>query len=199
MLELWKIVENKVSSLHNETQYLDVSQTLVDMLIAAENHRFYRHSGVDPIAILRATIRTLVFNRREGGSTIAMQLVRVLTGRYEKTTLRKLVEIMLAIRLTRHVGKSAIPKLYIAVAYYGWRMNGVSEASKRLKLNCADITPLSAAQLIARLKYPEPKRADESRLLRIDKRASYILARSKKLFAIYNQEIILIGKCDGSL
>ena len=57
-----------------------------------------------------------------------MQLVRTVTGRYERTWRRKLLEMVLAVRLTRHIGRDRLPTLYLWVAYYGWRMNGFKQA-----------------------------------------------------------------------
>ena len=61
---------------------------MCSLLILGEDHRFYCHPGFDPVALCRAAWRTFVCGRREGGSTIAMQLVRTLTRKYDKTILR---------------------------------------------------------------------------------------------------------------
>jgi penicillin-binding protein 1A len=103
---------NLLNSIHVVQEGLDVnpiSQTLVDLLIAAEDHRYGSHPGVDFVAMCRAIWRTMFCGRREGGSTIAMQLVRVLTGRYEKTLSRKVIEILLAVKLTRFLSDSELP------------------------------------------------------------------------------------------
>ena len=52
-----------------------------------------------------------------------MQFVRTVTGRYDRTWRRKLLEMTLAVRSTRHIGRDRLPALYLWVAYYGWRMN----------------------------------------------------------------------------
>src|SRR5262245_48824952 len=53
------------------------------LLISGEDHRFFRHRGIDPIAICRSIWRGVVLGRREGASTIEMQVVRVVSGRFE--------------------------------------------------------------------------------------------------------------------
>ena len=116
--------------------------------------------------------------KREGGSTIAMQLVRVITGRYEKTLGRKFAEIVLAVGLTRLVHSADLPRLYLVVAYFGWRMNGLAQAAQRLGINPSGISQVEAANIVARLKYPEPHMPDERRLERIKARAAYILGRA---------------------
>ena len=178
----WKIIKSRVKYIKAETEKLDISPTLVTLLIAAEDHRFGSHLGVDLISLCRSMWRLLVCGKKEGGSTIAMQLVRVITGRYEKTIGRKIIEIYFAIRLTRLVSESDLPKLYLSIAYYGWRMNGLKQVSKRLNINPSTVSQLEAAHLIARLKYPEPHLYDEKRLAKIRERAKYIIRRSDKLF-----------------
>lgn len=178
----WKIIKRRVARVLIDAEKLDISPALVTMLIAAEDHRFGRHPGVDPISILRAAWRSLFCGKKEGGSTIAMQLVRVITGRYERTLGRKIAEIYFAVRLTKSFREADLPKMYLVVAYFGWRMNGLAQASKRLKINPSNVSELEAANIIARLKYPEPRKYDEKRLNKIGERTKYILLRADNLF-----------------
>lgn len=150
---------------------------LLRLLIAGEDHRFKFHRGIDIIALLRASWKTLVLNRREGGSTIAMQLVRVLTGKYDRTLNRKLEEMFLAYKLTKYLSKQEILSLYLSIAYFGWNMHGINQACKSLKLNLDNLTLEESASLIARLKYPEPKNISENRNIQINNRTKYILKR----------------------
>ncbi len=147
------------------------------LLIAGEDHRFKFHRGIDIIALLRASWKTLVLNQREGGSTIAMQLVRVLTGKYDRTLHRKLEEMFLAYKLTKYLSKQEILSLYLSIAYFGWDMHGINQACKSLKLNLDNLTLEESASLIARLKYPEPKNISENRNIQINNRTKYILKR----------------------
>lgn len=149
------------------------------LLIAGEDHRFINHNGVDYIALCRAFWRTVFCRRREGASTIAMQLVRVMTNKYEKTLSRKILEIYLATQITKNIPKDKIILLYLSVAYFGWDMDGIKQAIDRLKLK--NISIKESASLIARLKYPEPKNFSIKQKKLIDIRTEYILARYKKL------------------
>ena len=157
------------------------SWELQAMLIVGEDHRFFRHSGVDPVALVRACWRTYAMKKREGGSTIEMQLVRVLTGRYEKTLYRKVCEIWFSMRLSSVVLKEDLPALYLLVGYYGWRMNGLKQACGRLNINPSSITLSDAAQLVARLKYPQPQQMPQKRHRQIEERCIYLLRRYNKL------------------
>lgn len=187
----WQLIKGQVRKIQNQSEKLNMSPAIVVMLIAAEDHRYGRHPGVDPISICRAVWRSFFCGRREGGSTIAMQLVRVITGRYERTFRRKIAEMYLAVRLTNHVRKVDLPKLYLAIAYFGWKMNGLAQTSQRLKIDPSNVSKLEAANIVARLKYPEPKRQDEKRLRKIRGRTKYILQRADVLFGMLPHQLEL--------
>jgi penicillin-binding protein 1A len=144
-------------------------------LILGEDHRFFSHGGVDPIAICRAAWRGVVLRRPEGASTIEMQVVRVISGRYERTIRRKLREMILATLVSQEVPKDALPSLYLRIGYYGSHMNGLAEAYRRLGLSSENLTPMVTARLVARLKYPEPREANPRRRSQIDMRAHHLL------------------------
>jgi membrane peptidoglycan carboxypeptidase len=179
----WFLLRNKLLKLYN-THRLDSnnrpSWLVQALLISAEDHRFFYHAGIDFVAVCRAVYRNILLGRKEGASTIEMQLVRVLTGRYERTLSRKLREAALATLLTTVVPKSDLPALYIQAAYYGWRMNGFMAACRRMNLDPSVMTLWQAASLIARLKYPEPRYAPATRMQQINVRCGYILYLHKQ-------------------
>lgn len=151
------------------------SRVVQALLLSAEDHRFFSHRGVDPIAVVRACWRNLMFGRREGASTIEMQLVRVLTGRFERTASRKMREAALATLVGSVVPRADIPAMYLRVAYYGTAMVGFSTACKRLGLAPYSLTIIQAAGLVARLKYPEPRRMNSAARARIERRTRHLL------------------------
>ncbi len=176
----WKKLKKEIDLVRSEYYSHPVGQPnrqMCTLLILGEDHRFRFHPGFDPIALGRAAWRTFVCGRREGGSTIAMQLVRVLTKRYDATIMRKTREIALAFRVTRYVPREDLPGLYLWVAYYGWRMNNLRQACNLLEINPSSTDLYSAAHLVARLKYPEPRQASAERLTIIEQRSAYLLAR----------------------
>lgn len=195
----WLLLKQQLAHIQNESNRWVISPNLVTMLIHAEDHRFNRHLGVDFIAICRASWRTLLCRRREGASTIAMQLVRVLTGRYERTLSRKLLEMYLAIRLTKYVKKYDIPKLYLFVAYYGWGMNGLIQASHRLHIEISTLTDYEAANVVARLKYPETKKYNQNRHDKIITRTKYILSQAIARTEIRHPQHIHKGDNNGTV
>jgi len=165
--------------------------TLSKLLISGEDHRFFYHIGFDIIAILRAVKNRILHNKIEGASTIEQQLVRVLTNDYQRTFSRKIREILLATTLTSIIPKRAIPKIYLNVAYYGTGMNGLNQAYLKLGIRDREKMPLEqAAEIVSRIKYPQPNKTNEKRLAQIEERKQHLLKLynkhlTRKYFRIY--------------
>ena len=170
----WKSLKRNALLLKTQSRKLTISEHLVNTLILAEDRRFNRHFGVDPRSLARALLRLILNRKIEGGSTIAMQLVRVLTGNYQRTVWRKLKEIVYVISITRLFGRNEIPSMYLSVAYFGWKMNGLKEASIKLNFNPSNACEEKSFELIARLKSPEGRSASEAQLEKIKIRKDHI-------------------------
>lgn len=162
---------------------------LIKLLISAEDHRYFKHNGVDIIAILRAIWRRITRGKWEGASTIEMQLVRVLTQNYEFSFRRKTREVLLASLVDSVVPKNKIPCIYLRNAYYGWKMNGLTQAYKKLNVDPKTLTIEQGAGIIARIKYPEPKTYSVQRENTIKKRTKHIihLYRKHSISGIYSE------------
>lgn len=145
------------------------------LLISGEDHRFFSHGGIDPIAICRAIWRGVFLRKPEGASTIEMQVVRVVSGRFERTLWRKFREMALATLVAREIPKEALPGIYLRIGYFGWRMNGFENACRRLDLRAEALMPAQTAGLVARLKYPQPRVTRPERWDRINARAQHLL------------------------
>lgn len=156
------------------------TREMCQLLVVGEDHRFRQHPGVDPIAVGRAVWMTVFRGKPQGGSTIAMQLVRVLSGRYERTLCRKVREMILAVRLTRYVGRFHLPSLYLWVAYYGWGMDGFPQARSRLGIDPDSSSLWESALLVARLKYPERRQFDAGQIRRVEHRARHLVALRRR-------------------
>lgn len=146
------------------------------LLVSGEDHRHGHHPGFDPIAIGRALWRRLSRGSHEGASTIEQQIVRVVTNRYERSIARKIREILLAILVADRYPKHILPAVYLAIGYYGWRMNGYDQACRRLGLSPHCASQHDSARLVARLKYPQPRKASAHRMSQIDRRAKHLCA-----------------------
>jgi penicillin-binding protein 1A len=99
--------------------------------VAIEDRRFYEHGGIDPVGILRAVVADVRAGRIvQGGSTITQELVRNLYLSREQTLQRKLVEVCLAIKLSRAWSKSRILTTYMNEVYYGNHAYGIEAAAE---------------------------------------------------------------------
>ena len=125
------------------------------MLILAEDKRAWKHCGVDFVAILRSIVLT-VLGKPHGGSTILQQLVRTLTGRYERTFARKYSEILLSYMVAAKVDRSIYPRVYLSIAYYGTGIENYDKLIDQIRNSPEDELQF-AAMAVARLKYPEPR------------------------------------------
>jgi membrane peptidoglycan carboxypeptidase len=152
-----------------------IPPTLITALLVAEDHRYYRHRGLDLIALLRVFLHGIRRREWHGASTIEQQLVRTVTCRYERSVRRKLREILLASLVETAIPKSEIPGLYLCIAYFGWQMNGLWQACDRLGIDLPGMTGRQSCAIVARLKYPEPKTAPTHRAQQIHLRTEYIL------------------------
>jgi membrane peptidoglycan carboxypeptidase len=145
-------------------------------LVLAEDRRFWQHSGIDFVALGRVAWRFMSRGELQGGSTLEQQLVRIVTGRNQRKLSRKVVELILATLVQRIIPKEDIPGVYLHLAYFGWRMNGFRDACIRLRLNPPDIDFRAAAELVARLKYPQPRTMSPARAAQLSRRVGHITA-----------------------
>ena len=120
-------------------------ERVVDATLAAEDRRFFHHIGVDPLAIARAVAHDVRALRVvEGGSTITQQVAKLLLGSQKRSVAQKMREAVVALRLEHRYSKREILALYLNLAPYGNRINGVARAS-RAYFGCAP-SQLTAAQ-----------------------------------------------------
>ncbi|CCD93795.1 Penicillin-binding protein 1C (PBP-1C); Penicillin-insensitive transglycosylase (Peptidoglycan TGase)(N-terminal); Transpeptidase-like module (C-terminal) [Bradyrhizobium sp. ORS 375] len=140
----------------------DVDPTYLKLLFAYEDQRFYEHHGVDPRALARAAIQLGSHGHIvSGGSTITMQLARLLEPRRQRSLHAKLRQIVRALELEQKLSKDEILDLYLTLAPYGGNLEGIRAASiayfgkepKRLSL-------AEAALLVALPQSPETRRLD---------------------------------------
>ncbi|HVE73355.1 MAG TPA: penicillin-binding protein 1C [Thermoanaerobaculia bacterium] len=104
---------------------------VVDATLAAEDHRFFRHPGIDFISVGRATLHNIRARRVvEGGSTISMQVAKLLLRSKSRSLLQKTREAVLALRLEHRYSKNEILAMYLNLAPYGNRIDGIARASR---------------------------------------------------------------------
>ena len=108
----------------------EISPEAVRAVLLYEDRHFYRHPGVNPLALLRAAVSMLGGSRRMGGSTITMQVARLRFGLSTDTILGKLRQMGLALQYELHYSKSAILEAYFNLAPYGGNIEGISAAAR---------------------------------------------------------------------
>lgn len=130
----------------------------IQILYAAEDHRNPAHCGVDPVAIVRCFLN-LISRRRQGGSTVEQQFVRTVLGDYEHTIGRKFREQVLAALVVARVDKQKIAASYLLKAYFGSEAQGYEQAASVWYGKVShSLTERETLEIVARLKYPQPRK-----------------------------------------
>ncbi|MBN9445328.1 MAG: transglycosylase domain-containing protein [Bosea sp.] len=140
----------------------DVDPRYLAMLKAYEDKRFDSHHGIDPLGLARAAGQMLRHGRVvSGGSTLTMQVARLLEPRDERNLAAKLRQAVRAVELEQRFGKKEILDLYLNLAPFGGNLEGVRAASfayfgkEPKRLSTAE-----AALLVALPQSPETRRPD---------------------------------------
>ncbi|MEE3652436.1 MULTISPECIES: peptidoglycan glycosyltransferase/peptidoglycan DD-transpeptidase MrcA [unclassified Brenneria] len=129
-----------------------IPPVLVHAFIATEDSRFYEHHGVDPVGIIRAaSIALSSGHASQGASTITQQLARNFFLSPERTLIRKIKEVFLAIRIEQLLTKDEILELYLNKIYLGYRAYGVGAAAHVYFGRPVDQLTLSEMAMIAGL------------------------------------------------
>ena len=130
----------------------DIAPDLRNAVIAVEDHRFYKHFGIDPIGLGRALYRDVRGSGRlEGGSTLTQQLARTLFLSNKRTPARKAQEAIIALLLEQELSKPQILELYLNRIYLSGGVYGVETMSRNMYGKQAKNLTLSEAALIAGL------------------------------------------------
>jgi penicillin-binding protein 1C len=108
----------------------EISPALVDAFLLKEDRWFHWHPGVRPLALVRAAFRTYVRGARQGGSTITMQLARLVYGLNTRTAAGKLRQIGAAAWLETRYSKREILEAYLNLVPFGGNIQGVGAASR---------------------------------------------------------------------
>ncbi len=127
-------IEDKVKKIQSKENYTKVSelpQMYINAVISVEDHRFYKHHGIDIIAIGRAAINDIkAMSLVEGGSTITQQLAKNIYFTQEKKFERKIAEVFMAFDLEKKYNKNEILELYLNTSFFGDGYYTVKEASR---------------------------------------------------------------------
>ena len=154
-----------------------IPKVIKDAVLAIEDARFYQHSGVDYLGVIRAGLANFGESRSQGASTITMQVARNFYLTTEKTFTRKIYEILLALKIESQLSKEKILEIYMNQIYLGQRAYGFASASEiYFGKPLVDISIAEAAMLAGLPKAPSaynpianPKRATVRQLYIIDR------------------------------
>ena len=162
-------------------QWKEIPERLRDAFIAIEDARFYTHHGVDSKGVVRALFKMITTgSRREGASTITMQLARNAFLSSERTLERKIREALLAIKIEQTLTKNKILEIYLNKIYLGNRSYGIAAAAQIYYGKSVENLTLAQMAMIAGL----PKAPSRFNPLvnpeRAKIRRNYILSRMLK-------------------
>ncbi len=121
----------KIKEKENYTKIEEIPQIYKNAVISVEDHRFYKHGGIDIIAIGRAVVNDIkAMDFVEGGSTITQQLSKNIYFTQEKKITRKIAEVFMAFEIEKNYDKDEILELYLNTSYFGDGYYTIKEACK---------------------------------------------------------------------
>jgi penicillin-binding protein 1A len=167
----------------------EVPDLLKQAILAAEDERFYQHTGIDYLGVARAAYANLVQGgRRQGASTITMQVARNFFLSSEKTITRKLYEVLLAFKIENNLGKDQILELYVNQIYLGQRAYGFAAAGQIYFGKALNKLTLPEAAILAGLPKAPSAYNPVANPQRARQRQQYVLRRMKELGHINEQQ-----------
>jgi 1A family penicillin-binding protein len=158
----------------------DIPKHLRDAFVAVEDHRFYHHLGVDPIALGRAVVQNFSSGSVQGGSTLTQQLARTLFLSNQKSYGRKIREAILALNIDAQLSKDQILELYLNRIYLSAGVYGVETMSRHLFERPARSLSLAEAALLAGLARAPSALSPWSNLDGAIERSHVVLARMRE-------------------
>jgi penicillin-binding protein 1A len=168
----------------------DVPRPMTHAILAAEDERFYQHSGVDYMGVARAALSNFISGGvRQGASTITMQVARNFFLSKERTLTRKFNEVLLAFKIESNLSKDQILELYINQIYLGQRAYGFAAASQTyFGKPLAQLTLAESAMLAGLPKAPS-RYNPIANFKRAKLRQQYVLRRMRDLQLISEEEL----------
>ena len=159
------------------TPIAQIPKVMQEAVLAIEDARFYRHSGVDYLGVARAALAQFNKAKSQGASTITMQVARNFYLSTEKTFTRKIYEILLALKIERQLSKPQILEVYMNQIFLGQRAYGFAAAADiYFGKTLAELTVAEAAMLAGLPQAPSaynpvsnPKRATRRQQYIIDR------------------------------
>ena len=163
-------------------KYDDIPARIIEGLVAIEDTQFFEHFGINPDAISRAIIKDIKAGAFvEGASTLTQQLIKMLVLTREKKLIRKVKEVLLAIKLETLLSKEEILERYLNHVYFGHGYYGIKTAAKGYFKK--DLYELSLKEMAILVGLPRaPSFYDPTKNLKISlARANQVITRLNTL------------------
>ncbi|HYE85577.1 MAG TPA: PBP1A family penicillin-binding protein [Vicinamibacterales bacterium] len=157
-----------------------IAPSLQQAFVAVEDHRFFLHPGIDPIALGRALVRNVTSDSREGGSTLTQQLARTLFLSNRRSYGRKAREAVIAFLIEGQLSKEQILELYLNRIFLGAGIYGVEAMSQRVFGKPAKSLTLAESAMIAGLARAPAALSPWSNLDEARRRSHVVLARMRE-------------------
>ena len=169
--------------------FKNIPQNVVNAFVAAEDANFFRHKGLDYIAIVRAVVRDIFSGGfAQGASTITQQTVKSLFLTPEKNISRKLKEMILAYRIEKKLSKEEILYLYLNQIYLGDGAYGVEAAAQTYFARGVSSLTVAEGALLAGLAQAPSRYSPRNHLDRAKARQRYVLRRMEEVGFIGKKE-----------
>lgn len=182
-------IADNICAKENFTKYEQLPQIYIDAVIAAEDKRFFRHQGIDPLAIARAAFNDILAGAFvEGGSTIPQQLAKNQLFTQDKKIERKFADAFGAFAIEKEYSKKQIFELYVNSIYFGSGYYGIYDAA----MGYFGKTPAQLddyeAVMLAGLPNAPSNYSPDGNIELAEKRMSVVLKRMVKCHKITEQE-----------
>ena len=153
-------IEDKIAEIKSKENYTKISelpQMYKNAVISVEDHRFYKHNGIDIIAIGRAAFNDIkAMSFVEGGSTITQQIAKNIYFTQEKKIERKIAEVFMAFKIEKNCDKDEILELYLNTSYFGDGYDFNKELNEMTDYECILLAGIpNAPSVYAPTKNPE--------------------------------------------
>lgn len=187
--------------------YEEIPQKFIDCLICIEDKSFYSHKGINIKRLFKATINNIFSSNSQGGSTITMQLARMLYLNNDKTILRKIRELFYAFKLENNLAKEKIIEYYLNCTYFAHGIYGLRTASFfYFNKNVDSLTLYESAMLIGILNSPnnyspfiDLKKSQAKTLQILQTLQKNNIITTEEYYEAFNQKLVLANNENKSI
>ena len=170
-------------------RYEEIPEQMVNAFLAAEDQHFFTHHGIDLLGLMRAAVTLITTGeKRQGGSTITMQVARNFYLTRQRTFTRKIREIILALHIEQELTKEEILELYLNKIYLGHRACGIKAAAEVYYGKPLDELDLAQIAMIAGLPKAPSRYNPITNPERALQRRNYVIHRMQELGYISPQQ-----------